>query len=224
MRTPNVRLSILLVSLTLGAGLLGSVPAVAAPAQTGSIVGTLVNAKGKPVANVDVYSSCDYLRGDCPEEDDLDTFYDGYTTTDSQGHFELHDLAVGNLVVTIDNPRDNYVERSVDVSLASDETVTISRTLHKGGSISGTYTKQNGKPYSEAFVVVSDFYQHSYIMITRENGSYTVKGIAPGRYFVQFFNDDNNKTRYYKNTKKLIDAKTVKVKRNKTTKHISIKF
>jgi Carboxypeptidase regulatory-like domain len=158
----------------------------------GRIAGTVLS--GSPAA---------VAPGVCVDALQLDGYGAGQAGTTSDGQFVIGNLPVGKYVVYIGDPTcaaipDNLAPQWYldSVTSAKATVVTVgknatthlaSATLSSEGSISGTVTGPGGSPVAGICVTAtSGAAPAPVVAVTNATGQYTVVGLAPGRYSVEF--------------------------------------
>ncbi len=153
----------------------------------GKVVGTVTRAGGTPVQGVSV-SATSTTGGSGASG-----------TTDAAGHFTLTGITAGSYRVQYTPPSGSgllaeYYSNSLSaasaspVVVANDATTTADALLDVGGTIAGTVTRPNGSPVVGASVSVSSTIccGSQSPVVTDAAGHYSVSGLAPGSYRVQF--------------------------------------
>ncbi|MBV1850093.1 carboxypeptidase-like regulatory domain-containing protein [Catellatospora tritici] len=172
--TTRRRAGIIALAATLG--MLG----LAAPAQaeeTGTIVGQLTDA-GQPVAGAAVTA---YGPGW------------GTATTDETGHYELAGLSVGTYRVQFDaagHPSQYAYQQSdwsnaAEIAVPAGGQVTVDDQLLPTGTITGTFTDQDGAPVASVAVSAQNDGGQGATTTTAADGTYTMS-VLPGSYHVMF--------------------------------------
>lgn len=164
---------------------------VARADSTGSISGTVTNqSSSSPLSNivVSVYPE-DYSGGPAT----------GTATTAVDGTYTVSGLAAGSYWIEFYDPTGTYAEQIYDghtvgsstdwvTVTAGSTTPGIDAALELGGKISGTVTDGNGIPLSSIWACVYVDGAGGYFAdrATDVSGTYTISGLAPGSYNVQF--------------------------------------
>jgi hypothetical protein len=106
------------------------------------------------------------------------------TLTDSNGHFEF-ELPPDSYSVTANTQQGSWAPDR-DPFVRKAECVDVDFPLHADGQISGTVTRADGKPASNAQVAILRLSPwHEYFTVqTDKQGHFEVKGQEPGRYIV----------------------------------------
>jgi hypothetical protein len=157
--------------------------------QGGAISGRVTDATGAVgIANVDV-QICDLAQYWLPG-----------TSTDSDGYYTLAGLPAGDYKIEFRTnwTPGNYVgewyndkfsfESADTVSVTVGQTTTgIDAQLANGGAVSGRVTNSSGGGIANVDVNICDLNQYWFYGVnTDEDGYYTLYGLAPGNYKVQF--------------------------------------
>jgi carboxypeptidase family protein len=198
----------------------------------GSISGTVTMSGGGPVANacIALYTSPDGVSV-------------SYTSTFATGAYDLTGLQPGKYIEEIQTCESAsndtvWYNGAATAGTATPITVTAASTTANintvfpiDGSIAGTVTKaSNGKPFSG--ICVSAFSSGSYIAgaTTASDGSYTISGLVPGSYTVEFSSDEFDSgcgsaigvvTQYYNDQPSSSTADLVNVTASQTTSGIN---
>lgn len=115
---------------------------------------------------------------------------EGFAFTESvTGKYTISELGAGSYTVRFRDPSKTYLplEESTTVAVEG-ETKTLDAKLKEGGSISGTVTSAaNGNGLGGVSVsVIGTFEESEGFTTTDAGGKYTVKGLAPGTYTIEF--------------------------------------
>jgi len=151
--------------------------AIAQASGTASIKGTVTPAKGGPgLSGIDVSAVNDATE-------DLESS----ATTESGGTYTLHGLAAGRYTVTFRDPSSTYVEKEEEFTIKVEgETATLDVTMRESSSLSGRVTSATtGTGLGGVEVVVSGGFE-TYFTNTEADGDYSIRGILPGSYEVEF--------------------------------------
>ncbi len=152
-----------------------------------AISGTVTNAAGHPIANVDVEAST------------ADGVGDGTTTTDADGNYTVNALPAGNYALDFRPTKGNYLEEwwnneptqdsANRVSVAAASTVTgIDAQLATGATITGTVSTADGplKGATVAAISTVDGQITGREPKTDADGNYKITALPAGSYKVQF--------------------------------------
>ncbi len=190
-----LRLWLLLVATLLAVALVAFSPGVARAATTGSISGTVrdQSANGLGGIEVAVYPQS-YTGGPAT----------GTAWTASDGTYTIGGLAAGSYWVEFYDSTGTYASQIYDLHnlgggsmdyvtvTAGDTTSNIDAALQVAGKISGTITDSNGIPLTTVWACVyvngagGYFANHP----AGADGTYTIGGLAPGSYNVEFIDFD----------------------------------
>jgi hypothetical protein len=114
----------------------------------------------------------------------------GTATTNGTGKYEIKLLEAGTDTVTFRDPSKTYAPLKEVATLTEGAATTRNAKLKEGGSISGTVTSAaTGTGLGGVFVsvsVIGEFGESQGSTTTEAAGKYTVKGLAPGLYTVEF--------------------------------------
>ncbi|MBC7590211.1 MAG: carboxypeptidase regulatory-like domain-containing protein, partial [Salinibacterium sp.] len=119
----------------------------------------------------------------------------GFATTSLDGTYSITGLTPGtySLQFTANDGGLNYVSKSISVTVSIGQSLAAQDvSLDQGATISGSVTSAGSPPVSLANISVSAFSVDLQGMggygyaTTDSNGSYTLSGLAPGAYSVQF--------------------------------------
>ena len=170
---------------------------VATAAVEATISGTLSVPRGADVTNAYVAIS--------------GTNYSRQIGVSADGSYSFGELAAGSYTVRFDyqawpspdtaRPAPQWYKNGATFSQATSITVAagqsvsgISATLDDGAFISGRLTVPSGVDASKVRIVASETghtsYLHSATVYARADGSYTLKGLPPGRYQLSFSSQD----------------------------------
>jgi len=158
----------------------GSVEVNAELKRAGAIVGRVTSAStGAGLAGVSVYAR--------QEEGEEGAFS---TTSEADGDYTLAELPPGRYDVEFQSG--GYLEQSTVTVLREGEEKTVNVALSEGGRIAGRVTAVGTHaPLAKIGISVSSTggeYGSSYgFATTNANGEYTVGGLAPGSYKVEFY-------------------------------------
>jgi hypothetical protein len=190
----------------------GSPVANAALTMGGSITGTVTNSSGTGLSGIEV----------CPYDDQYDDY--GCTTTGSAGTYTLSGLPTGEYKVEFYGSGSYlYTWYSGQLSFgaatavnvtAPSTTSGINATLQassSAGSISGTVS-YGGQPVSDADIELIDS-SGNYVSGTETSasGTYTLNGLPPGTYKVEFGTDTNLAFQFYTGASTVATATAVTV-------------
>ncbi len=189
-----------------GAGRTSGINAVLRPG--GSISGVVTDKAGHPLTDVCV--SAVNTRGAVPALRGISEFdyvfgfgvagAEGTVITGSHGTFQISGLAAGRYQVAFSQcfgPR-GYIEQwyrgKASQLAATDVTVRAGRTtsgidgrLSRGGTISGRVVNGSGKPLTNICILATNQSTSAAVgAVPGKGGTYTLPGLASGRYTVQF--------------------------------------
>lgn len=168
------------------------------------------------------------IRGVCVQASDNegDDFADA--TTNHDGDYQLQGLAGGRFLVVFDPTcggefSSNYLGQQRWATVSSGRTRPgVNAYLRLGGGVSGLVTSTSGKPLGGVCVQVNDNEVDS--TTTNSNGRYSIRGIEPGSYSVQFLGGCGNSgslaTQFYDNQPDLDSASLVKLVAGETASGI----
>jgi protocatechuate 3,4-dioxygenase beta subunit len=160
----------------------------------GSITGVVTSDKGAPAPNVNV--SFYHADGTAYGE------FAGSTSTDANGEYSFGGLPADSYKIQFspsgsllgewyDNAQDS--ERATPLVLDAGASATADAVLTTGATLSGVVTDRGGRPVENAFVLVQsvagsglDYAMGGY---SGSDGAYSVTGLPPGMYKVQFRTD-----------------------------------
>jgi hypothetical protein len=153
----------------------------------GRIAGRVIRRDGSPVQ--DVQLSLAFDRENSPQRADV---VSGWRESDSEGRFEFKNIGPGNYIISAGsrgwgNDEDQtwgHVEVRVALE-AGDERTDLVIELDEGGTVTGSVTAPDGTAIHRAWVRLVDESGRSIGALsarTSEDGSYTIRGVAPGRY------------------------------------------
>jgi hypothetical protein len=189
-------LGLLLFAMLLTVALVAASPGVAYADTTGSIGGTVTDQSSNALAaiSVSVYPQ-DYAGGPAT----------GTAYTAADGTYTIDDLAPGSYWVEFCDSTGTYASQIWDdhdlgtgsmdyvTVTAGDTTSGIDASLQIAGKISGTVTDGNGIPLTTVWACVyvngagGYFADHP----ASVDGTYTIGGLAPGSYNVEFIDFDS---------------------------------
>jgi Carboxypeptidase regulatory-like domain len=196
----------------------------AALASEGSITGTVTNASNKDLEGIEV------LVYDSAEEPITSA------DTESDGAYKVEGLAAGKYKVQFVSASGEYISQyysdKAKFSEANEVTVTAGASAGPinaamavgGGSVSGTVTSAaTGKPIAKVAVKVYEAgVGHIASALSATNGTYTVSGLTPGSYEIEFVPpSDAYLTQYYGGVASLEAESPVAVSAGKTTTGIN---
>jgi hypothetical protein len=168
------------------------------------------------------------IRGVCVQASDNegDDFADASTNHD--GDYQLQGLAGGRFLVVFDPTcggefSSNYLGQQRWATVSSGRTRPgVNAYLRLGGGVSGLVTSTSGKPLGGVCVQVNDNDDDS--AFTGSNGRYSIRGIEPGSYSVQFLGGCGNSgslaTQFYDDQPDLDSAGLVKLVAGETASGI----
>lgn len=155
----------------------GPLAVAQATTPTGSIEGTVKSLKAhKALENIEV-SALD-------EATELET----HTTTNSEGKYTLPALATGDYTLTFASSTGAYVETEQRVKIKSEAEPTQAEEvlMQESSSLSGRVTSAaTGAGIANVSVEVSGE-SGEYFTKTEADGDYSISGIVPGSYVVEF--------------------------------------
>lgn len=176
------------VTVTAGAELVGY---DAVLALAGTVAGSLTDSNGAPASgiSVSVYYATAWGAGE----------WVGSATTDEAGRYSVSGLPAGDYKVGFwssglllgewfdDAP---YADSAATVSVGSGATVTVDAELTIGATVAGVVTDEAGEPVEGVEVWARQASPgapgYSSGVSTASDGSFTLSGLAPGDYRVQF--------------------------------------
>ncbi len=136
----------------------------------GTVTGTVTNTLGNPLSGIDV--SC--LNGGVQTT----------TTTTGSGTYSCTELDYGSYTLSFNDPHQVYGSATASVTVTAGSTTQNEVLI--AGSITGTVTSVSGKPLAGINVSTSGQLGNSHSAITSSTGTYTLTGLAPYSYSVQF--------------------------------------
>jgi len=182
-------------------------------AITGTVRGR--NASGPPLSDV-----CVSAFGARDGNDDADAF------TSRNGRYELEGLAAGRYQIQFDpscggGQAANYLGQFRSVGVRAGKTVSgFNAYLRPGAAVSGKVTDVHGHPIESICVLVGDGSETE----TNPDGTYSILGIQPGAWTVQFAggcgNDGSYAPQFYDNQPDDQLATAVTFKAARTTRNI----
>jgi protocatechuate 3,4-dioxygenase beta subunit len=209
-------------TITLGAG--GTATADTTLATGASITGTVTDRNGTPVQGAVVLAQ--------PASGDG---YSVGTVTGADGSYDIVGMTPGSYKVHFDTQsaspnvaptwwqNANTADSATTLTLAAGSVTTgISPELDSGAAFTGVVRDANGNPLASVQVSAYDTAQQNVASAwTADDGSYTVKGLAAGRYRLMYSGagqDGVNLVEWWKGASSLAGSSPVTLKAGKTTK------
>lgn len=168
------------------------------------------------------------LRGVCVTALGSDLNEDAITLTSRNGQYLLNGLASGRYLIDFDPTcgppaTASYLERTRSATVKAGRTLSgFNVSLAPGATATGEVTDTHGHPLDSVCVVVDDPNEEG--TQTKPDGTYSISGIQPGSYAVQFFGGCGNKTslapQFYNDQPSDHTANLVKFTGGKTTANI----
>ncbi|MEU0267602.1 carboxypeptidase regulatory-like domain-containing protein [Nocardioides sp. NPDC006303] len=174
------------------AGEAGPVTAALAPSTGGgSIIGTVTDEAGQPVAGV----SIDVYRAD-------QWSWIGSATSGEDGTYSFPGLKAGQYEVNF-NVDGDYLyaeERYKYVDVVDGAPATADLRVSTGGLISGVLTGADGEPIGDGYVEVytadtEDYVRSGYTDYS--DGSYKIRGVPAGTYRLRFASNDGHRSEWF---------------------------
>lgn len=189
-------------------------PLPATAAGTGTIIGTVTNDAGEPLEGirVDIMPQA-YMAGF-----DATTKADGtYRATVPAGKYRLAFTQVwGGDVEYVQEIWDNKVDINSGniLTVTAGKTSTVNAKLSVGATISGHVTDASGKPLVNASVLLLQGQGLGKIDSTDSRGAYTINGVLPSTYKMEFHAPDgkNFAHEYWDNSLTEAGGKTITVR------------
>jgi hypothetical protein len=166
-----------MLAVLVGCVALFAVAPVAA-AQAASLEGTVTAVKGgADLTGIEVTATSEL--GGTP----------GFATTAGGGTYTITGLSTGGYTVRFHDPADKYVDQEKAIVLAAG-TNMLNAALQEPGTISGRVTSAaTGGGLGSVIVSVEQFGGggfSNHFTITEANGDYTITGLPPGEYAINF--------------------------------------
>jgi hypothetical protein len=160
---------------------------------SGAVTGTVRSTSGAPLDGVCVVGPLGAAA-----------YVEVETATLPNGTFTLPDLPAGRYKIAFEpacfiSGTWTYVRTSSRVTVRSGSTTSgVDATLMPGGSITGTVTAPGGASSAEICVVAvgATAREETEVAATRAGGSYSIVGLLPGTYDVEFTNGCGNSTEF----------------------------
>ena len=105
------------------------------------------------------------------------------TYSDAEGFYHIGHYPMNGLTFTFTHPE--YQSFSTDVDVTADQTETVDVTLHRLGIISGTILNASDQPIAGVLVSTGEL-----STVTSDDGTYSLTGLDPGTYNVNFTHAD----------------------------------
>ena len=157
-------------------------------AANSTISGRIVKSNGAPIVGLAVHANGGTLGS-------------GQAVTDANGNYTISSLFSGRYTVSAGGTGTAYVlkEKSVTVIENGGATANLSLVKRTTGSISGVITAATtGSPVKGTCVIAYKASREEAVAIrfTRTDGSYTLDGLAPGKYKIKVVDCDHSAPRY----------------------------
>jgi hypothetical protein len=203
--------------------LLATAPAVFAIEAPGSISGKVTDVSHKPLANIEV--NVYHLNGSFVTF--ATTKINGeYTVEVPKGEYKVEfapEFESGlNYIPQFYNDRSSFAEANPVLVAEGKTTEKIDAELEAGGQIEGTVTdaSTHAALLQAVVVAVGPGETLNGIAFTNASGQYTISGLVPGSYKVEFF-DSGYIAQYYDDQTSFASANPVVVARESTTPGIN---
>jgi hypothetical protein len=210
-----------LAALLICSALLVSAPAAFAIEAPGSISGTVTDASHKPLANIEVTAY---------QASGKESFV-GFATTKANGEYTVENLPKGeytvefapefesglNYVPQFYNDKASFATADRVLVVEGKSTENIDAELEAGGKIEGTVTDVSTHVDLSNVIVIATGSGEAAggLAFTNASGQYTMSGLAPGSYEVEFIGPGYI-TQYYNDQPSFASANPVVVAREST--------
>ncbi len=174
------------LAVLVGCIALFAVAPVAAAQAAATVEGTVTAVKGAtPLVGIEVTATSESGGGSTSE------------TTKAGGVYKIANLSAGDYTVKFHDLTAKYVDQSKSIFLAEGTTETLNAAMQEPGTISGRVTSAaTGSGLGNVGVYVEKIGEtgagfSNHFMTTEPNGDYTITGLPPGEYTIEFFANES---------------------------------